>query len=56
MTLEEQILQEINLFSTLWRIKKHMPEGISNTELDNELKLSEIRLHTLGVNTDDLKL
>ena len=56
MTFQEQIINEINSFSMLWRIKKGMPEGIVNEQLECELKLSEIRLHTLGVNTEDLKV
>ena len=56
MTLQEQIINEINQFSMLWRIKNDMPEGVENRQLENELKLSEIRLHTLGVNTEDLKV
>ena len=56
MTLQEQVIQEINIFSMLWRIQKDMPEGVENQQLTNELKLSEIRLHALGVNTDDLKV
>ena len=40
----------------LWRIQSAMPENVENRELTHELKLSEIRLHALGVNTDELKL
>jgi len=56
LTLQEQVINEINLFSMLWRIYKCMPEGVENKQLDNELKLSEIRLHALGINTEDLKV
>ena len=56
MTMQEQIIQEINVFSMLWRIQSAMPENVENRELTHELKLSEIRLHALGVNTDELKL
>ena len=56
MTLQEQVINEINQFSMLWRIKKGMPEGVENRQLENELKLSQIRLHALGVNTEELKV
>ena len=56
MTNQELIVQEINTFSMLWRIFKDMPEDVENRQLANELKLSEIRLHALGVNTEDLKV
>lgn len=56
MSNAELITVTIDQFSTLWRVKCAQPEGVENATLDKELKILEIKLHAMGVNTDDLKM
>ena len=50
----EIITQEIEKYGMLQRIKE---ESTGETPyLDYEIKLTEAKLHSLGVNTEDLKL
>ena len=51
----EIITVTIDQFAMLWRIKCAQPENCTNTVLDKELNILEVKLHTLGVNTDSLK-
>ena len=46
----------IDQFSTLRRVRRAQPEGVVNPTLEEELKIPEIRLHAMGVNTDDRKM
>ena len=52
----ELISMTIDQFSMLWRVKCAQPEGTDNEVLDKELRILEIKLHSLGVNTEDLKI
>ena len=56
MSSSEIVTITIDQFSMLWRVKCGQPEGVENAALDRELRILEIKLHALGVNTDDLKL
>lgn len=49
----EMISYETNYYINLIRIKKHQKE--TNPELEFQLKTQRIKLHNLGVNTDDFE-
>ena len=50
----EIISYEIQKYSMLQRIKAASKE--ENPVLDYEIRITEITLHSMGVNTDDLKI
>ena len=56
MSNAEFITVTIDQYSTLWRIRRAQPEGVVNPTLEEELKILEIKLHAMGVNTGDLKM
>ena len=56
MSSSEIVTVIIDQFSMLWRVRCGQPEGVENPTLEKELRILEIKLHALGVNTDDLKL
>lgn len=53
-TISENITAELDKYAMLQRIKADS-QG-DNPTLDYEIKLSEAKLHSLGINTDDLKI
>jgi hypothetical protein len=56
MSNAEFITVTIDQYSTLWRVKCAQPERVENLTLDKELKILEIKLHAMGVNTGDIKM
>ena len=52
-TADEQATKEIDIYAMLQRIKADSKE--ENPALEYEIKISEAKLHTLGVNTENLK-
>lgn len=56
MNNSETIMTAIDQFSMLWRVKTAQPENTENKVLDKELRILEIKLHALHVNTDALKV
>ena len=54
MNHDETIVNEIKIYTKLLRIKAKN-QGVENSALEDEIRESEVILHTLGVNTDDLK-
>lgn len=53
MTKEEMLNYETNIYINLIRIKRYQKEN--NPELEYQLKTQRIKLHNLGVNTDDFE-
>lgn len=53
MTKEEMLNYETNIYINLIRIKRYQKEN--NPELEYQLKTQRIKLHNLGVSTDDFE-